>query len=60
MDRNTTVTQFPGNKLPTGTAAIGESSPDVLQLVGERVRSLRAEHGMTRKALASASSVSER
>jgi len=54
------VTRFPGNEVAAGTAAAGASSPEVLQLVGERVRSLRADGGMTRKMLAKASSVSER
>ncbi len=35
-------------------------APDILKLVGERVRVLRAQRGMTRKMLATDSSVSER
>ena len=60
VEHNTTVAQFPGSKETAGNTATGASSPEVLQRVGERVRSLRADGGMTRKMLATASSVSER
>ena len=60
VDRKNTVTQFPGTEPESNDTAIGSSSADVLRLVGERVRTLRAELGMTRKILANDSSVSER
>ncbi len=60
VDRNNMVTPFTGSKAAASTATIAESSPDVLRLVGERVRGLRAKRGMTRKMLARDSSVSER
>jgi len=44
----------------TGATAGTESTSDILGLVGERVRGLRAQRGMTRKMLAQESSVSER
>ncbi len=59
-DRDNTVTQFPGTNRKASAAAITNSSTEVLRLVGERVRNLRAERGMTRKMLARDSSVSER
>ncbi|MCP4332944.1 MAG: helix-turn-helix transcriptional regulator [Gammaproteobacteria bacterium] len=43
-----------------GTTPQVTSKPDILSLVGERVRGLRAQRGMTRKMLARDSSVSER
>jgi XRE family aerobic/anaerobic benzoate catabolism transcriptional regulator len=42
------------------TAAAGEEREPFLAALGERVRSLRARKGMTRRALAAASQVSER
>lgn len=46
---------------PIGSAtSAGASRPGILHLVGERVRGLRAQRGMTRKMLAQDSSVSER
>ena len=50
-----------GELTPIGSARpAGKSRPDILSLVGERVRRLRAQRGMTRKMLARDSSVSER
>jgi len=43
-----------------GAASSATSKPDILGLVGERVRGLRAQRGMTRKMLARDSFVSER
>ncbi len=43
----------------SGTSA-ATAKPEILRLVGERVRGLRAQRGMTRKMLANDSSVSER
>jgi len=50
------------NKLtPIPNATVGvDAATDILALVGERVRGLRAQRGMTRKMLAKDSSVSER
>jgi XRE family aerobic/anaerobic benzoate catabolism transcriptional regulator len=42
------------------TSIRADTATDILGLVGERVRSLRAQRGMTRKMLAADSSVSER
>lgn len=51
----------PAEPTPIGrTRSAGASRPDILGLVGERVRGLRARRGMTRKMLARDSSVSER
>ena len=60
VNGDNTVTQFPGTRPETNDTAIAGSSTEVLRLVGERVRNLRAERGITRKKLARDSSVSER
>ena len=47
-------------ELPSGVAALDEEKNPFLVTLGERVRSLRARRGMTRKAVAHAAQVSER
>jgi XRE family aerobic/anaerobic benzoate catabolism transcriptional regulator len=47
-------------ELPGGEAALDEEKNPFLVTLGERVRSLRARRGMTRKAVAQAAQVSER
>lgn len=59
-DRDSNVAQFPGTKQDANIAGVTSSSSEVLRLVGERVRMLRADRGMTRKVLARNSAVSER
>lgn len=62
MSRNRNATSRRATK-PTAIAGATQeaaSTPDILSLVGERVRGLRAQRGMTRKMLAQDSSVSER
>jgi len=59
-EQSNKVTRFPGTKPEAGVAALATSSTGILRLVGERVRSLRAARGMTRKMLAKDSFVSER
>ncbi len=50
-----------GEVIPiTGATAMTGPTPDILSLVGERVRGLRAQRGMTRKMLAQDSAVSVR
>ena len=44
----------------TSATAMAKATPDMLSLVGERVRTLRAQRGMTRKMLAQDSAVSVR
>lgn len=60
VDRDNAVTQFPGTRRDANAVAIANSSTEVLSLVGERVRKLRADRGMTRKMLSRDSAVSER
>ncbi|HZQ74812.1 MAG TPA: helix-turn-helix transcriptional regulator [Burkholderiales bacterium] len=45
---------------PTSLRAVQDPDAAYLARLGERVRALRGEHGMTRKALAQASGISER
>jgi XRE family transcriptional regulator, aerobic/anaerobic benzoate catabolism transcriptional regulator len=47
-------------ELPSGETALDEEKNPFLVTLGERVRSLRARRGMTRKAVAQAAQVSER
>jgi XRE family transcriptional regulator, aerobic/anaerobic benzoate catabolism transcriptional regulator len=47
-------------ELPNGEVALDEEKNPFLVTLGERVRSLRARRGMTRKAVAQAAQVSER
>ena len=47
-------------ELPSGEMALDEEKNPFLVTLGERVRSLRARRGMTRKAVAQAAQVSER
>ena len=50
-----------GKVIPiTGATAMTGPTPDILSLVGDRVRGLRAQRGMTRKMLAQDSAVSVR
>ena len=44
----------------TSAEAVANNAPDILALVGKRVRALRAQRGITRKMLAHDSSVSQR
>jgi XRE family transcriptional regulator, aerobic/anaerobic benzoate catabolism transcriptional regulator len=50
----------PITELPNGEVALDEEKNPFLVTLGERVRSLRARRGMTRKAVAQAAQVSER
>ncbi|MCP4982986.1 MAG: helix-turn-helix transcriptional regulator [Gammaproteobacteria bacterium] len=59
-NRNVISRQPTGPTPIAGTTPQVTSKPDILSLVGERVRGLRAQRGMTRKMLARDSSVSER
>jgi len=50
----------PGGNQAGGAAATGEAKHPLLAALGERVRNLRAQRGLTRKAVAVAADVSER
>ncbi len=59
-NRKTTTLKLDIASSTAPAARSGNSKPDILELVGQRVRGLRAQRGMTRKMLARDSSVSER